>query len=447
MASFPNRQKTVEQMMKELDETPLFMKTLPKDSEDNDTLQAINSLIYDDDPLEIALNFKNQGNEFYAEKNFKQAKIYYEKALAQTFNKENNQNELYCSLLLNRAACNLELENFGSVLKDCAIALKIDPNNIKGWFRCAKACLILEKLDEAEDCIVRGLNIDKKNTSILNLKNSLDIKKKEAELKNKIKKEREESILKTEKKLKSILLQRKIQIFDHENKVTLNPPTFRHPLGGEQRVHLDQDDLVWPLMILYPEYGESDFIAEFHELTTFKEQLEVMFENTAPFDIENKYKIENLVVYFFLMSGADKKLYKIEDIETLTLKELTNTDGICDQSFGIHVAELAKVPKSVVKSIKQLAKRKVDELETPQKEEDLRIKKRILWKSDGTEKKDGLKLVEEFLDEFKDFDLSNIKTENEEKVKEIIKSLENLGHKYENVISKSSFLSGILLEL
>ncbi|KAJ3221980.1 hypothetical protein HK099_002843 [Clydaea vesicula] len=427
MASFPNRQKTVEQMMKELDETPLFMKTLPKDSEDNDTLQAINSLIYDDDPLEIALNFKNQGNEFYAEKNFKQAKIYYEKALAQTFNKENNQNELYCSLLLNRAACNLELENFGSVLKDCAIALKIDPNNIKGWFRCAKACLILEKLDEAEDCIVRGLNIDKKNTSILNLKNSLDIKKKEAELKNKIKKEREESILKTEKKLKSILLQRKIQIFDHENKVTLNPPTFRHPLGGEQRVHLDQDDLVWPLMILYPEYGESDFIAEFHELTTFKEQLEVMFENTAPFDIENKYKIENLVVYFFLMSGADKKLYKIEDIETLT--RISKSSEVSSKSKFI----------GILQSIKQLAKRKVDELATPQKEEDLRIKKRILWKSDGTEKKDGLKLVEEFLDEFKDFDLSNIKTENEEKEKEIIKSLENLGHKYENVISKSSF--------
>ncbi|KAJ3385078.1 hypothetical protein HDU92_003261 [Lobulomyces angularis] len=97
---------------------------------------------------------------------------------------------------------NLELENFGSVLKDCTIALKIDPNNIK---------------------------------------------------------------------------------------------------GGEQRVHLDQDDLNTRVILLQ----------NFKNLKKrLKSSWKVMFENTAPFDIENICKIENLV-----------------DVETLMLKVLTNIDG------------------------------------------------------------------------------------------------------------------------
>ncbi|KAJ3397644.1 MutS-like protein [Lobulomyces angularis] len=162
----------------------------------------------------------------------------------------------------------------------------------------------------------------------------------------------------------------------------------------------------------------SLFATHFHELTALSEKVpSVLNRHVKVHTTENDITL----------------LYKVEN-------------GICDQSFGIHVAELAKFPKSVVK-YKQLAKRKVDELESSQKDEDLKIKKRILWKSDDTEKKDGLKILEEFLDEFKDFDLCNINIENKEKQKEIIKSLENLGHKYENAISKSSFLSEVLLEL
>ena len=37
-----------------------------------------------------------------------------------------------------------------------------------------------------------------------------------------------------------------------------------HPSG--ERVHLDDEDrLIWPVLLLYPEHGQTDFIAAFNE--------------------------------------------------------------------------------------------------------------------------------------------------------------------------------------
>ena len=37
-----------------------------------------------------------------------------------------------------------------------------------------------------------------------------------------------------------------------------------HPSG--EKVHIDsQGHLVWPVLLLYPEYGQTDFIAAFNE--------------------------------------------------------------------------------------------------------------------------------------------------------------------------------------
>lgn len=41
-----------------------------------------------------------------------------------------------------------------------------------------------------------------------------------------------------------------------------------HPAAVGKRVHFDGDSLVWPVLFLYPEYGETDFIQEFHEDST-----------------------------------------------------------------------------------------------------------------------------------------------------------------------------------
>ncbi|KAJ3367170.1 MutS-like protein [Kappamyces sp. JEL0680] len=99
--------------------------------------------------------------------------------------------------------------------------------------------------------------------------------------------------------------------------------------------------------------------------------------------------------------------------------------GYCDQSFGIHVAELAAFPSSVI----QMAKRKAAELEGF---DDASKKK---WKCSKTEIEKGNQLIQQFLSDFSQLDRQQLDRE-----------LPGLKTKYQSEFHQSPFVQEVLKE-
>ncbi|GAA5940812.1 uncharacterized protein JCM15063_000887 [Sporobolomyces koalae] len=159
------------------DAVPLFMKSLPselggtaagtstvKEGQTNpsDTLAALQALAYEGDPSEIAQGFREQGNDLFKQRKFRDAIGFYSRAIDEVGPQLSIEERR--ALYSNRAACNLELSNFGQTLRDCSQVLQQQPNEptpathkttLKVLLRSARALIGLDKLPEALDALER----------------------------------------------------------------------------------------------------------------------------------------------------------------------------------------------------------------------------------------------------------------------------------------------------
>ena len=65
-----------------------------------------------------------------------------------------------------RAAVQLLKKNYGKVVEDCEQALKLQPGNIKAYFRAARACNGLHKYPRALEFCEEGLRRDPGNAEL-----------------------------------------------------------------------------------------------------------------------------------------------------------------------------------------------------------------------------------------------------------------------------------------
>ncbi|GMM30878.1 HSP70/90 family co-chaperone [Martiniozyma asiatica (nom. inval.)] len=299
--------KPTEEIMADLNKLPFFMNELSvaEDGSNETEVEALKALAYDGEPDEIAENFKNQGNDCYKAKKYKDAVEYYTKGL----NVECGVKHIEAALYLNRAACNLELKNFRMTINDCKECLIRQPKNVKACYRAAKAYFSINHLDEAQATLDFAYSIDDKNLAVNTLIKQVNAKVDQIRKKAEEKKKREEENQKINDTLDKALKLRGI---------TTVHSSYGKDTTGEAKLHLEdphdvETQLIIPTMILYPTIDEFDVISEVSELSTPYELMELVTDRPDEWfqdGIHDNFKPKKLEAYMELEDGGLIKIGK-----------------------------------------------------------------------------------------------------------------------------------------
>ncbi|TBU33271.1 40S ribosomal protein S7 [Dichomitus squalens] len=301
----------IEDKLAAFNTVPLFMRSLPEDGAEDPAIAALQSLAYEGTPDEVAQNFKEQGNDYYKGKRYREALGFY----TQGVDAKPTDKSLLEALLCNRAACNLELQNYGSVLRDCSRAIEVNIQSSKAYYRSAMALIALERYDEALDACDRCLQFDKDNRTVQAARD------KAAKLKEtKERKERER-----QERLRQEQLNKERLRAAYQERNMIDAPVPDNVAKTSYEPHFDPEDpsnntMIFPVLFMYPQYATSDLISHFQEDTPFSAHLSVMFPAGAPppeWDKKGEYVDGNLVVF-----GWTKRRRLLKIGKKMTLRDV-----------------------------------------------------------------------------------------------------------------------------
>ncbi|MCJ1463049.1 hypothetical protein MMC07_001653 [Pseudocyphellaria aurata] len=303
------RSHTADDMVRMLNRTPLFMTSL-EDAENGDDgenleLEAIRALQYEGPRSEVALGFKENGNEMVKAKRWKDGKEFYTQALG-VLHKESNQDstsgldqvaeiqkqkKIEEACYVNRALCNLELQNYRSTTLDCASTLRLNPSNSKAYYRSALALLALSKLPEALDACNIGLSLTPNSPPFSALLSRINTQSAALAAREQERAQTKARALREKQTLHAALLSRGITI-----RASASPPSLEDAV-----IHLSPDalspasTLVFPLLLLYPLHAQSDFIKAVPETDALVQHLEYIFP--LPWDAAREYSADTVELY------------------------------------------------------------------------------------------------------------------------------------------------------
>lgn len=308
---------SVDEFYEELKQHPAFMTDYDSTKPLPEALEGLQAMKYQSDSCdENALSYKEDGN-----KNFELGKYRWAiDSYTEGIKCKPTDPLLNTVLYTNRAAANYRIGNYRSALNDCVEARKLKSDHMKAIVRGAMCYVELKLFTEAIAWCDEALALSPSDEKMKNLRAKSDklmrecesAKRRELATERKKASEQEQILAAVQKR--GIVLSGSGGSFTGESS-SLFSLRSHHPNGAQVSMNSD-GVLLWPVMFLYPEYSESDFIEVFCESSLFSEHLEVMFGAERPaWDVDGKYQPGQLQVFF--ENKEKQRLYEVDVSSTL----------------------------------------------------------------------------------------------------------------------------------
>mmetsp|Transcript_110255 Transcript_110255/g.299079 ORF Transcript_110255/g.299079 Transcript_110255/m.299079 type:complete len:380 (+) Transcript_110255:106-1245(+) len=294
--------------MNEIRDHPLFMEDVPRDISDNPELLALQSLVYDGNTdEEMAEHFRKLGNEAFRLSTGKIASQNALLAYTKGLEMECKDGTLNSQLYSNRAAVSLRVGEYQKAVDDCRRAILQDPANIKARFRGAKASEALGLTSQAIRFCDGALALSPAEKEVLQLRERLARQLAKEEKGRQDTRQAERGVAMAQNvsdaaavgQLEGRGLSLGPLLYDVGMYVAYGKP--------KPKTASDGGAIEWPMLMLYDEVSQSDFVETFDERCTLGEQLQLMFPPDRPveWDSEGKYQHTQLVVFLEFFAEAE----------------------------------------------------------------------------------------------------------------------------------------------
>jgi hypothetical protein len=214
-------------------------------------------------------------------------------------------------------------ENYRSTTLDCAAALRLNPSNVKAYYRSASAFFALDKILDALDVASRGAKLDPDNISLKKLLDQIRTRAqaKEAQDRRRIAEQRRREQEKST--LDAVLKERGIVIRGSRQPPNLEDAVIRLSPNPLSTTSL----LEFPVMLLYPMHNQTDLVKAWAQKDAIEHHLSYIMP--LPWDTKNEYKQATVDCYMDTISGGLMKVgKKLTLLEALSNGKTEVVDGL-----------------------------------------------------------------------------------------------------------------------